>query len=136
MKNMGALLLLAVGLVGAAGCRSGETTHDGSPSTTSTAPLRAGGSVVLVANLGEAEDSCGCGAIIREVRAASQKGVPTQEIDTRTNKDGAKRYRVTVVPAVVFLDTSGKELRRYEGESEETMKNMKVDLDALASAKK
>ncbi len=136
MKTLTPWLVAAIALLGVAGCRSGEPSRDGSPSASAAAPLAAGGTVVLVANLGEAEDECGCGEIIRDVRAAAQKGVSTKEIDTRTNKDEAKKYRVLVVPAVVFLDASGKELRRYEGESEETIKNMKVDLDTLASAKK
>lgn len=136
MTSSGSWLVLAIGLFGLAGCRSGEASRDASPSASAAAPLPAGASVVLVANLGEAEDSCGCGEIIRDVRAAAQKGVSTKEIDTRTNKDEAKQYRVSVIPAVVFLDSSGKELRRYEGESEETTKRMRADLDALASTKR
>ena len=66
----------------------------------------------------------------------AQKGVPTKEIDTRTSKDEAKKYRALVVPTVLFLDKSDKELRRYEGESSDTIKSMKTDLDALASVKK
>lgn len=136
MNSMGSWLVVAIGLFGVAGCRSGEASRDASPAASAALPLAAGATVVLVANLGEAEDNCGCGEIIRGVRAAAKKGVSTKEIDTRTNKDEAKKYRVSVVPAVVFLDSSGKELRRYEGESEDTMKNMQVDLDALASAKR
>ena len=136
MKSIGTWSIVGLGLFVVAACRSGDTSRGEPPSASSAAPLSADSTVVLIADMSEAEDDCGCGVIIRDVRAATQKGVPAKEIDTRTSKDEAKKYRVSVVPAVLFLDASGKELRRYEGESDETIKRMKTDLDTLASSKK
>ena len=132
------LLLVVTTVFGAGGCRAGDTSSDARPaaSASSSPPIVAGSSVVIVANMGEAEDGCGCGQIIRAVRATAQKGVPTKEIDTRTNRDEAKKYRALVVPTVLVLDPSGAECRRWEGESGDTIEKMKADLDMLASTKK
>ncbi|WP_437723540.1 hypothetical protein [Sorangium sp. So ce861] len=141
MKLMqGLLCAAAIGALTTMGCSrpveaSRESVPGASPAS-SAASLPAGTSVVLVADLAEADHACGCGEIIRVVRAAAQKGVPTKEIDTRTNKEEAKKYRVLVAPAVLLLDSDGKEARRYEGESSDTVASMKADLDALASASK
>lgn len=132
------LIVIVVAAFGTAGCRGAEATREASPTASgaSSATIVAGSSVVLVANMAEADDECGCGQIIRAVRAVAQKGVATKEVDTRTNKDEAKKYRALVAPTVLVLDPSGAELRRWEGESDDTIKKMKTDLDMLASAKK
>lgn len=136
-KSIWLSIVVVVATLATAGCRPGDASREGGPSpAASNAPSAAGSSVVIVANMAEADDECGCGQIIRAVRAAAQKGVATKEVDTRTNKDDAKKYRALVVPTVVVFDGSGTELRRYEGESGDTITKMKADLDVLASTKK
>jgi len=43
--------------------------------------------VVLFADLGEADEDEGCGAIIRGVREAAARGVAVQEIDARRSSE-------------------------------------------------
>ena len=100
---------------------------------TSTTPAT---TVVLVANMGEADEECTCGEIIRAVRAASKRGVATREIDTQNGKDDAREFRALVVPTVVMLDGAGNEIRRYEGESSDAFRKIKADLDAALVASK
>lgn len=133
MKRM--MILIAAAAL-SAGCRAAEASHENAGPAASSAAATKATSVVLVANLGEAEDECGCGVIIRTVRAAGARGVPMKEVDTRTSKDEAKKYRALVVPTVVLFDAAGNEVRRYEGESGDTIKKLKSDLDTLPAATK
>lgn len=140
-----AWLMLGVGSLSAtlAAC---ETRPAGAASTATSvratdasAKEAAVATVVLVANLGEAEASCGCGQIIRAVRAAAARGVRTREIDARNRDDlvvAAQRYKVLVQPAVVMVDAADAEVRRYDGESKETVASLVADLDRLASRKR
>ena len=139
ITTRGVLCLVGLIAFAAVGCRSAEASREISTVAApvgSAVPAAVATTVVLVADLGEADEKCGCGEIIQAVRAAAKRGVNTKEIDTRTSKDDAKKYRVLVVPSVVFLDASGNELRRYEGESGDGIKKLKADLDSVASAKK
>ncbi len=91
--------------------------------------------VVMAINLGEEDEEGGCGDVIHAVRAAAKQGVRTREIDTRNQADldaASKKYRILVQPTVVLLDDADKEVRRYEGESKETITALKTDLDAMA----
>lgn len=102
--------------------------------TTAPAPSPTGATrVVLFVDLGEVCAGEGCGAIIRAVRDAQQRGVATEEVDARDPGDRAKRYRLLVAPAVVVLDGSGRELKRFEGESPETVSAIRAELDLLGS---
>lgn len=92
-------------------------------------------SVVMAINLGEEDEEGGCGDVIHAVRAAAKKGVRTREIDTRNKADmeaASKKYRIVVQPTVVLLDDADEEVRRYEGESKETISALKTDLDTMA----
>lgn len=136
-RTLGIFIVIALTAVAIVGCRAAEPSREGTPApAASNAAIVAGSSVVIVANMAEADEECGCGQIIRAVRATASKGVATKEIDTRSDKDGAKKYRALVVPTVLVLDPSGAEVRRWEGESGDTIKNMRADLDVLASTKK
>ena len=130
-KWIGACVVLAAA-VGLVMCK--QTGSSAAPSA-NTAPSAAAPSVILIANMGEADEPCGCGGIIRAVRVAAARGVVTKEIDTHTNKEEAKKYNARVVPTVILLDTSGNELRRHQGESDETIKALKQDLDGLPAKK-
>lgn len=89
-------------------------------------------SVVLVADMREADTECGCGQIIRRVRAAKAHGVAVKEVAP----DDGRRYGVTVVPTVVFLDPQGQVVARREGESSETMAAVAADLARLEGARR
>ncbi len=109
-------------------------------SAASTAPAvrapgslaRAGaGSVLLCADPGEAGSSCGCGEIIRLVRAARERGVAIREIAPVSDAALERAYRVTVAPTVLFLDSSGGVVARHEGEAQETIESIRAGLDGL-----
>ncbi len=88
-----------------------------------------GPTVVLVADVREADSDCGCGEIIRRVRAAKARGVNVAEL---APDDGAvRRYGVTVAPSVVFLGKAGEVVSRREGEGPETIAAISADLDRL-----
>jgi hypothetical protein len=91
--------------------------------------LASGPAVVLVADVREADSGCGCGEIIRRVRAAKARGVSVAEL---APDDGAvRRYGVTVAPTVVFLGKGGQVVSRREGEGSETIAAISADLDRL-----
>lgn len=92
-----------------------------------------GDRVVLVADFREAESSCGCGQIIQRVRVLATKGVPIEEIDPRRSPDRAASYRALVNPTVIVTDRAGVELRRFEGEDENTVSMLDAELSRLAA---
>ncbi len=83
--------------------------------------------VLLFADLGEADEDCGCGQIIRSVREASAHGVVTRENDDALGK----KYKVTTSPTVVILASDGHEEARYEGESKSTLAKLRAGLAKL-----
>lgn len=87
--------------------------------------------VVLFADLSEEDEEAGCGAIIRAVREAATRGVVTKEIDARAPGDGAKKYRLLVAPAIIIFDTDGREQRRFEGETPDTVKAIGAELERV-----
>ncbi len=99
------------------------------PAPVAAATLPRGPSVVLVADMREADSDCGCGEIIRRVRAAKARGVSVAEL---APDDGAtRRYGVTVAPTVVFLGASGEVVSRREGEGPEVLAAVAADLERL-----
>ncbi len=99
----------------------------------SSAPVSGSPSVILVADLNEANDPRdNCAAIIHAVREASKRGVHTVEFSPDSNSDLLRRYRVLTVPTVLVLDATGKETTRFEGENAATVKAVQSHLSALA----
>lgn len=92
-------------------------------------------SVVMIADPREADMQCPCGEIIRRVRAAKANGIAVDEF-APDNADAARRYGVTIVPTVVFLDPGGKILARHEGESSEILTAITADLAKLEGARR
>ena len=88
-------------------------------------------SLILVADLAEADESCGCGQVIRAVRAAAKRGVPTKEFQPGSDDKLLKQYKVTVAPTVLVIDPAGTAVARYEGESKDTVASLKAQLDKL-----
>ncbi len=89
--------------------------------------------VVLVADSREADSDCGCGRIIRRVRAAKAHGVTVEEL-APDDADAGRKYGATVVPSVVFLGPDGQVVARREGESEATLAAVSAELDKLEGA--
>lgn len=98
-----------------------------------TAPSRSTPSVVLVADLREADSDCGCGQIIRRVREAKARGVDVREIGS--SDPAASPYGVTVAPTVLVLGSDGRVLSRREGESSEVLAAISTDLARLEGQK-
>jgi hypothetical protein len=95
-----------------------------------------GPSVLLVADLREAQDRCICGEIIRAVRAAGKRGLAVQELTPESQSDLLKRHQVLTSPTVLILDQDGREISRYEGETKETLAALKSRLDQLVKERK
>lgn len=125
LKQVGIIGLALVGLA-AFEARTAE------PKTVPASAKR--GSVVLVADLREADDDCPCGEIIRLVRAAKARGVTVREVPP-SDTAVAKQYGVTLAPTVLVLDASGKVVERHEGESSDTVAAIKASLDRLTKTK-
>ncbi len=114
----------------AAGCHSSAAGETATQAATSAKPA----AVIMAVNLGEEDEQGGCGDVIHAVRAAAPKGVRTREIDTRKKDEmtvASKKYRIVVQPTVVLVDDADNEVRRYEGESKDTIAALKADLDRL-----
>lgn len=112
-------------------CKSNSTSAVAATTAARARPA----TVVMAINLGEEDEEGGCGDVIHAVRAAAQKGVRTREIDTRNKADlevASKTYRIMVQPTVILLDAADKEVRRYEGESRDTITALKADLNQMA----
>jgi hypothetical protein len=88
--------------------------------------------VLLFADQGMAEMTCGCGLVFRAVRGAAARGVSVREVDPERDQDLVKQHRVTVEPTVLVLDAQGRELRRHEGETPDVLAAIRGDLEGIA----
>ncbi len=91
--------------------------------------------VVLFANPREAGDACGCGQIIRMVRASASRGAAVREVDPAKEPEVAKKYGVTVAPTVLVLSQEGAVVQRLVGESAETIEYIQLALNQAEKAK-
>ncbi len=123
---------LAAVVLAAASIVALKTTRHVPSSTAAPVALPA---VVLVADGREADTDCGCGQIIRRVRAARSHGVVVQEVEP-SDSQAFRRYGITVAPTVVFLDPNGRVLSRREGESAETVAAISEDLARLEGVRR
>jgi hypothetical protein len=132
-KKIG-LAIVALAVVGiiAVKARSGSSA----PGAALPASAGAGGpSVVMVADPREAGVRCPCGEIIRRVRAAKASGIAVDEF-APDDASALRRYGVTIVPTVVFLNPAGKVLARHEGESKEILLAITAGLAELEGARR
>ncbi len=120
--GIGAIAAVAAGIVV---YKSVSRSYPPPPQAATVAPR-----VLLFADLGEEDEGCGCGQIIRMFKAASAKGAPVRQVDPERDKPTAAQYGVTVGPTVIVLDSNGAVAERLVGESDETIKAIGV---ALAS---
>lgn len=125
LKLMASLAVVALGIGIVAWRESGRPT---APTGASTQVPQ----VVLFVDLSEEDEEQGCGALIRAVRTAAARGIRTEEIDAREPGERAGRYRLLVAPTVITLDAEAKEIRRFEGESPDTVRGVREHLEQLA----
>jgi hypothetical protein len=132
-----AVVAIAVSIVVLNPRRPGTPSPDPSGSTAQENPgasARASLSLLLIADLAEAGESCGCGEIIRMVRGAAGHGLAVREVAPGAEPDLEKRYRVTVAPTLLWLDSAGREVLRHEGESPAVVDSICADLGRLTAA--
>lgn len=116
-------------------CQSGASAQSGSASAEPHPSAAPATNVLIVADLGEADEPCVCGEVIRAVRAAAAGGIKVREVDARNAQDKrvvAREYRILVSPAILFLDDRGREVSRVEGESRDAVRAVRTGLAQLA----
>lgn len=120
----------------AAGCDESATDEpEGAEAqqSASDAAAREGVSTVLLyADMAKADSQCGCGQIIRLCDMMADRGVDIEEIDATDESDTVDEYDLNTDPTVLFLDGEGEELRRFEGERDETIDELREELRELA----
>ena len=87
--------------------------------------------VLLVADLSEADSADACAEIIHSVRAARERGVQVQELSPDSKSEMLHRYRVLTIPTVLILDKSGQVVSRFEGEDGQTVTAVRTHLAQL-----
>jgi len=88
--------------------------------------------VLLAANLGEVNEAGdSCALIIHLVRAAHERGIDVQEVDSRSKSPLISQYHVLIIPTVLIFDASGKEVSRLEGEGEDMIQKLRTELAQL-----
>ncbi len=93
--------------------------------------------VILVADLREADSpNDTCARIIQAVRTARSKGVGVTELMPNSDSALLKKHPVVVAPTVLILDSEGRELNRFEGESAATLDAIRARLDQLQHEKR
>ena len=134
---MNARTLAAIAVAAAAGAVIAVKAARQRPAEAATGPTassRSTPSVVLVADLREADSECGCAQIIRRVREAKARGVHVREIGS--SDAAASQYGVTVAPTVLVLGSDGRVVSRREGESSEVLAAISADLARLEDQKR
>ena len=87
--------------------------------------------VLLVADLSEADSADACAEIIHSVRAACERGVQVQELSPDSKSEMLHRYRVLTIPTVLILDKGGRVVLRFEGEDRQTVTAVRTQLAQL-----
>jgi hypothetical protein len=125
--GIGLVLVLIIGIL----FLKSRLRPNASPTTVNGTPA-----VVLVADLREAgEANDGCALIIRAVRDASKRGVSTEELSPDSPSDLLRDYHILTVPTVLFLDSTGKEIGRFEGEDVKTVHAIETRLASLSGVR-
>jgi hypothetical protein len=89
--------------------------------------------VLLVADLSEADEpSDRCAEIIRAVEAAGARGVRNKQLTPDSSSPLLKEYHVVSAPTVILIDNDGREMARFVGESEDTVRSVEEKLAMLS----
>ncbi len=99
--------------------------------TTTSHSVSSSPAVIMIADPSEADSKCGCGEIIRSVRAAAAKGVAVREMAPGSEPALEKQYKIAVTPTVLFLDQGGAVQSRFEGEEEQVLTGVRDALHRL-----
>ena len=92
-------------------------------------------SVLLFADLWEAEGNDECAEIIRIARSAGElPGVSMREFDTRQPGEQAQHFKVLVSPTVIITGPDGIEQTRLEGESSDIVEQLRTAVNALGNS--
>lgn len=121
-KQILALVVLGSGVVLAA------WRHHHRPPPIQQAAVQGQATVLLFADLREADASCGCGDIIRAVRESRSRGWALQELEPGSQDPRVARFKLVTSPTVVLLDPKGLETARFEGEGDHTLADLKARL--------
>ena len=100
------------------------------------APKAGQTTLVLFADLREADTSCGCGEVIRMVREAARNGVPLHELEPGTADVLVQRHGLTTSPTVLVLGPDGREQARFTGEGADTLQGLRARLQGLSGTAK
>ena len=136
--GMLAVAAIAVSIVVLNPRRPGTPSPDPNGSVTQGDPgasAYAGASLLLIADPAEADESCGCGEIIRMARGAASHGMAVREVAPGAEPDLERKYRVTVAPTVLWLDPKGREVLRHEGETSAVVDSIRAEFGRRMAAR-
>ncbi len=135
MKRWIGLAAITLSALGIVAYKEAARLRAGAPATPRAPEVRTSdlseATVLLFADPREAGTRCVCGEIFAAVRAAASQGGRVREIDPGRETALATTHRVTVEPTLIVLDTTGHEVARHEGESEEVLAAVRRDLARL-----
>lgn len=98
------------------------------PRPLAQAPKPSQPSLVLFADLREADSACGCGEVIRAVREAARQGWGLRELEPGSPDPLVARFALKASPTVLLLGPDGRERKRFEGEGPETLRDLRAHL--------
>ena len=126
-------MAVVVGVLIAAACVLALKATLGGSALVSSAPPEPRATVTLVADMREADASCGCGQIIQLARkAAAMPGVAYAEHDTHTDATAAERFALKGEVAVIIA-TKDKGEQRFDGEGKAVVNSLSAAITALDS---
>jgi len=121
--GLGAVVLVALAIIG-------YKTYQ--PTAEQTANHTVLPRVLLVANLNEANEAGdACAEMIHLVRAARERGIAVQELDSSSKSPLLAKYHVLTIPTVLIFDSNGKETVRLEGEGGDVLQKLQTSLAQL-----
>lgn len=124
-------IVVVVGVFIAAACVLALKAGFGGSELLSSAPPEPRAKVTLVADMREAEASCGCGKIIQLARtAAAMPGVAYEEHDTHADSGAAERFALKGEVAVIIV-TQDKAEQRFDGEGDAVVASLAAALKTL-----
>ncbi|MFU8805531.1 MAG: TlpA family protein disulfide reductase [Bradymonadaceae bacterium] len=103
------------------------SADEGSEANESLAAAR----VLLFADGAKAESACGCGQLIRLVRMSGERGIDVQEIGKNERPELIEKYAVKAEPTVLFVDSKGEVVHRFEGEEDATIDGVREQIREL-----